>query len=230
MACWAGWCAPKALRPGVPPEAGPIRLAGKPVAAAVLDRVARGVARLARPPRLVFVRVGEDPASASYVRSKERAALKTGIDASTEVLPEETPQAELERLLSSLSEEPAVDGILLQLPLPAGLDATAAIACIAPERDVDGLHPGNVGRLWNGEDGLFPCTALGLIEMLDHYGIGIRGREVVIVGRSQLVGKPAAALFLRRDATVTVAHSKTADLAAVTRRADILVAAVGVPG
>lgn len=206
------------------------RLAGRPVADAVLERVSAGVARLARPPRLVFVRVGEDPASASYVRSKERSALKTGIDAATTVLPEGTSQAELERLLTGLSADDTVDGILLQLPVPDGLDATAAIACIAPDKDVDGLHPVNVGRLWNGEDGLFPCTALGLIELLDHHGIDISGREVVIVGRSQLVGKPAAALFLRRNATVTVAHSRTRDLGAVTRRADIVVAAVGVPG
>ena len=118
----------------------------------------------------------------------------------------------------------------MQLPLPAGLDADSAIACISPVKDVDGLGTLNVGRLWNGQQGLFPCTALGLIRMLDHYGIGIEGREVVIVGRSALVGKPAAALFLRRNATVTVAHSRTHDLGEVTRRADILVAAVGVPG
>lgn len=205
-------------------------MAGKPVAAAVLDRVAADVAAMPAPPRLVFVRVGEDPASASYVRSKERSALKTGIDASTIVLDEATSQAELERLLTELSADDSVDGILLQLPLPAGLDSTPAIACIDPDKDVDGLQPINVGRLWNGEDGLFPCTALGLIEILDHYGIEISGREVVIVGRSQLVGKPAAALFLRRNATVTIAHSRTSDLAAVCRRADIIVAAVGVPG
>lgn len=203
---------------------------GRPVADAVLARVTEAAARLSRPPRLVFVRVGEDPASASYVRSKERSALQTGIDASTTVLPESTSQEELEFLLRELSADDAVDGILLQLPLPAGLDSVPAIACIDPDKDVDGLHPSNVGRLWNGEEGLFPCTALGLIEILDHYGIGISGKEVVIVGRSQLVGKPAAALFLRRDATVTVAHSRTADLKSVTKRADILVAAVGVPG
>ena len=206
------------------------RLAGKPVAAAVLDRVAADVAAMPAPPRLVFVRVGEDPASASYVRSKERSALKTGIDASTIVLDESTSQAELEQLLGRLSADDSVDGILLQLPLPTGLDATPAIACIDPDKDVDGLQPINVGRLWNGEDGLFPCTALGLIEILDHYGIEIGGREVVIVGRSQLVGKPAAALFLRRNATVTIAHSRTRDLAETCRRADIVVAAVGVPG
>ncbi len=203
---------------------------GRPVADAVLARVTAAAAQLERPPRLVFVRVGEDPASASYVRSKERSALQTGIDASTTVLPESTSQAELESLLRALSADDAVDGILLQLPLPAGLDSVSAIACIDPDKDVDGLHPSNVGRLWNGEEGLFPCTALGLIEILDHYGVEIRGREVVIVGRSQLVGKPAAALFLRRDATVTVAHSRTTDLKSVTARADIVVAAVGVPG
>lgn len=207
-----------------------LSLAGRPVADAVLERVSDGVSRLPRPPRLVFVRVGEDPASASYVRSKERSARKTGIEASTTVRPEGTSQAELEHLLRELSATDDIDGILLQLPLPAGLDAARAIACIAPDKDVDGLHPVNVGHLWNGDPGLFPCTALGLLELLDHYEVEISGREVTIVGRSQLVGKPAAALFLRRNATVTVAHSRTVDLAEVTRRADIIVAAVGVPG
>lgn len=183
-----------------------------------------------KPPRLVFVRVGDDPASASYVRSKERAAARTGIDASTVVLGDSTGQAELEALLDGLSRDDDVDGILLQLPLPRGLEAAPAIARIHPDKDVDGLHPINVGRLWNGEEGLFPCTALGLVEILDHYGRDLSGAEAVIVGRSQLVGKPAAALFLRRNATVTVAHSRTADLQAVTGRADVLVAAVGVPG
>ncbi len=205
-------------------------LAGRPVADSVLERVAAAVSTVERAPRLVFVRVGDDPASASYVRSKERAATRTGIDASTVVLPATTAQAELENLLSELSADPAVNGILLQLPLPGNLDAAPAIACIHPDKDVDGLHPINVGRLWNGEPGLFPCTALGLVEILDHYGAELAGREAVIVGRSQLVGKPAAALFLRRNATVTVAHSRTSDLTNVTRRADVLVAAVGVPG
>ncbi len=210
------------------PEA--MRLAGRPVADAVLTEVSAEVASMGKPPALVFVRVGEDPASASYVTSKERAARRTGIEAHTVVMPETATQAAVEGVLTGLSSDDAVDGILLQLPLPAGLDADAAIACISPLKDVDGLGTLSVGRLWNGTEGLFPCTALGLIRMLDHYGIGIEGREVVIVGRSALVGKPAAALFLRRNATVTVAHSRTRELGDVTRRADILVAAVGVPG
>src|SRR5690625_2102517 len=228
--CWAGWSAPVASEQGVAAEQQAVALAGRPVADAVLSRVRNDVARLVTPPRLVFVRVGDDPASISYVRSKERAAQATGIAARTVVLPGSTGQAELQQLLEQLSRDRDVDGILLQLPLPDGLSAAEAIDCIAPDKDVDGLHPVNVGRLWNGEDGLFPCTALGLIELLDHYGIGIEGREAVIVGRSQLVGKPAAALFLRRNATVTLAHSRTEDLAGVVRRADIVVAAVGVPG
>lgn len=207
-----------------------VALKGRPVADAVLERLAASVLALAQAPRLVFVRVGDDPASVSYVRSKERAATRTGIDASTVVMTAATTQAELEELLTGLSADRSVTGILLQLPLPGGLDQTEAIACIHPDKDVDGLHPVNVGRLWNGETGLFPCTALGLVEILDHYGMDLAGREAVIVGRSQLVGKPAAALFLRRNATVTLAHSRTADLAGVTRRADVLVAAVGVPG
>src|SRR5690625_120033 len=207
-----------------------LRLAGRPVADAVLGRVTDRVAALPRPPRLCFVRVGDDPASVSYVRSKEKAATRTGISADTTVLPDTVSQAELERLLLDLSADSAVDGILLQLPLPGTLDPVAALACIEPAEDVDGLHPVTVGRLWNGGDGLLPCTALGLVEMLDHYGIPVEGREAVIVGRSQLVGKPAAALFLRRNATVTLAHSRTADLASVCRRSDVVVAAVGVPG
>lgn len=206
-----------------------LRLAGRPVADAVLAEVAAGAAAMTPPPALVFVRVGEDPASASYVRSKERSALKVGIDARTIPLPESTQQPELAATLRSLAADGTVDGILLQLPLPRGLDADAAVALIPAAKDVDGLGLANVGRLWSGMEGLFPCTALGLIRILDHYGLEIEGREVVIVGRSMLVGKPAAALFLARNATVTVAHSRTRDLAAVTRRADILVAAVGVP-
>src|SRR5690554_6845147 len=164
----------------------------------MLERVAERVVQLERPPNLVFIRVGEDPASASYVRSKERSARKTGIRARTLVLPDSTGQQELESHIAELSADDAVDGILLQLPLPFGLDPVPAIALIDPDSAADVLHPISVGRLWIGGPGLFPCTALGLIVILDHYDIGIEGREVVIVGRSQLVGKPAAALFLRR--------------------------------
>ncbi len=205
-------------------------LKGAPVAARVVAEVADAVRAMPVPPKLVFVRVGDDPASVSYVKSKEKAAHEAGISAETRVMPAGTGQAELEGLLRQLSDDASVDGILLQLPLPDGLDSAAAIALIDPDKDVDGLTSVNVGRLWNGDEGLFPCTALGLVRILDHYGIGISGEEVVVVGRSALVGKPAAALFLRRNATVTVAHSRTADLGAVTRRAGILVAAVGSPG
>jgi methylenetetrahydrofolate dehydrogenase (NADP+)/methenyltetrahydrofolate cyclohydrolase len=180
-------------------------------------------------PQLVFVRVGADPASEYYVRSKEKLARRAGIVSRTIVLDEATEQAELDSILTELSSDGAVDGILLQLPLPEHLDAERALLLIDPDKDVDGLHPVNTGRLWNGARGLFPCTPEGIIAILDHYRLPIEGRHAVVVGRSNLVGKPAAAL-LRRNATVTVAHSKTPDLAAITRQADILIGAVGVPG
>jgi methylenetetrahydrofolate dehydrogenase (NADP+)/methenyltetrahydrofolate cyclohydrolase len=207
-----------------------LRLAGRPVADAILEEVRLGVLDLPVPPQLVFVRVGSDPASEYYVRSKEKLALSAGITSRTIVLPADTPQAELDALLTELSAADDVDGILLQLPLPGHLDPQRALLLIAPDKDVDGLHPVNTGRLWNGAEGLFPCTPEGIIAILDFYGLPISGRRAVIVGRSNLVGKPAAALLLRRDATVTLAHSRTADLGNVTREADILIGAVGVPG
>lgn len=205
-------------------------LAGREVADAVLAEVRARLDTQAYTPRLVFIRVGEDPASAYYVRSKERLAKRAGIDSEVHALPEATAAAELFGLIERLNEDPAVDGILLQLPLPPHLDSGAFLEAIRPDKDVDGLHPVNVGRLWSGQDGLFPCTPVGLLRILDHYGIEVAGRRAVIVGRSNLVGKPAAALLLRRDATVTVAHSRTRDLGALTREAEILIAATGRPG
>lgn len=207
-----------------------IRLDGKEVSAAVVARLADEVADFGFLPTLVFVRVGEDPASAYYVRSKERMARRVGIASRTHVLPADTAQGTLESLVLELSADPEVDGILVQLPLPDHLDATRVLDKIAPDKDVDGLHPVNVGKLWSGREALAPATPLGLIALLDHYEVPIAGRRVVVVGRSNLVGKPAAALFLRRDATVSLAHSRTTDLAAVTVQADILVAAVGRAG
>lgn len=205
-------------------------LSGRPVRDAVVARTRSRIEGLGRVPKLVFVRVGEDPASASYVRSKERLAGRAGVASETQVFPENTELPTLLDRIDELNEDPTVDGILVQLPLPQPLDARPVLERIRPDKDVDGFHPVNVGRLWSGGDGLFPATPLGLIEICDHYRVPIEGAEVVIVGRSNLVGKPAAALFLRRNATVTLAHSRSRDLPELVRRADIVVAAVGSPG
>lgn len=205
-------------------------LDGRDVAGRLLDELRVDVAAARVAPRLVFVRAGEDPASASYVRSKARLAGKAGVRHETRVLPADVSQAALLAEVEALNDDPDVDGILVQLPLPAGLDATPVLDAIDPAKDVDGFHPVNVGRLWSGGAGLTPATPTGLIRILDHYDLPIAGRDVLIVGRSNLVGKPAAALFLRRHATVTIAHSRTRDLTACVRRAEIVVAAAGRPG
>ena len=204
-----------------------IRLDGKVVSAAVAERLKETVAELAFTPKLVFVRVGEDPASAYYVRSKERMAKRVGVVSETRVLPDTTSQSELEGIVRDLGDDPEVDGILVQLPLPPGLASQPVLDLIDPDKDVDGLHPVNVGRLWTGRPALAPATPRGLLALLDHYGVEIEGRHVVIVGRSNLVGRPAAALFQHRNATVTMAHSRTRDLANVVRQGDIVVAAAG---
>ncbi|MEJ2666633.1 MAG: tetrahydrofolate dehydrogenase/cyclohydrolase catalytic domain-containing protein [Deinococcales bacterium] len=204
-----------------------IRLDGKVVSAAVAERLKDTVAQLSFAPKLVFVRVGEDPASAYYVRSKERMAKRVGVVSVTHVLPEDTAQDDLEQLIRDLNADPEVDGILVQLPLPAGLASQPVLDLIDPDKDVDGLHPVNVGRLWTGRPALAPATPRGLVALCDHYGVQIEGSHVVIVGRSNLVGRPAAALFQHRNATVTMAHSRTRDLAGVVRQGDIVVAAAG---
>lgn len=205
-------------------------LDGREVARSLTEDVREAVERLPYTPQLVFVRAGDDPASASYVRSKARLAERSGIVSRTTVLDEDVSQAQLMELIEELNSDTDVDGILVQLPLYAHLDSQPLLDAVDPAKDVDGFHPVNVGRLWSGQPGLFPATPMGLIRILDHFELPIEGREVVIVGRSNLVGKPAAALFLRRNATVTVAHSRTRELAAVTGRADILIAAAGRPG
>jgi methylenetetrahydrofolate dehydrogenase (NADP+)/methenyltetrahydrofolate cyclohydrolase len=205
-------------------------LSGREVAAALLEELRARVTELPAAPRLVFVRAGDDPASASYVRSKARLAGKAGVRHETRVLPPEVDQAALLAEVAALNDDADVDGILVQLPLYDHLDPAPVLEAIDPAKDVDGFHPVNVGRLWSGQPGLVPATPSGLIRILDHYGIGIEGRHVLIVGRSNLVGKPAAALFLRRHATVTVAHSRTRDLPGWTRRADVILAAAGRPG
>jgi methylenetetrahydrofolate dehydrogenase (NADP+)/methenyltetrahydrofolate cyclohydrolase len=180
-------------------------------------------------PCLVVVRVGEDPASAIYVRNKVQTSLELGLRSEHHALPAETTTEELLALVKSLNEREDVDGILVQLPLPPGVDETRVIEAVDPAKDVDGLHPVNAGRLAMGQPLIAPCTPAGIIELLVRNRIEISGASACVVGRSQLVGRPAAQLLLQRDATVTVCHSRTRDLASVTRRADILVAAIGRP-
>ena len=204
---------------------------GKATAAAVRQDVAARVTALKAAgvtPGLAVVLVGEDPASQVYVRNKDRAASQAGIAVQTRKLPAETSQAELEALVDELNADPAVHGILVQLPLPKGLDEAAIVRRLDPAKDVDGLHPANVAALVMGEQGLVPCTPAGCIELCDRYGVDLEGKHAVVVGRSMLVGKPIAQLLLARNATVTMAHSRTRDLAGLCRTADVLVAAVGV--
>jgi methylenetetrahydrofolate dehydrogenase (NADP+)/methenyltetrahydrofolate cyclohydrolase len=184
----------------------------------------------ARPPGLATILVGDDPASAVYVASKRRAAAQAGLRDLHRSLPEQAAQDDVAAVIDELAADPEVSGILLQLPLPKGLDSATLIDRIPVIKDVDGLTTQSAGLLARGEYGLRPCTPRGVIELLDAESVPIRGARAVVVGRSELVGRPLAQLLLHRDATVTIAHSKTADLASVTRTADILVAAAGVRG
>ena len=200
---------------------------GKQVAARLRESVAARTALLPFKPGLAVVLVGEDPASTVYVRNKDRAANAAGIAASTLRLPMETTQAELLATIARLNADNDVDGILVQLPLPPQIDARAVIEAIDPAKDVDGFHPVNVGRLHDGRATLVPCTPLGVMKLLAEAGVSLRGTRALVLGRSSIVGKPAAALLTAADATVTIAHSRTRDLAAECRRAEVLVAAVG---
>jgi len=184
----------------------------------------------ARPPQLVAVLVGDDPASQAYVGSKVRGCAEVGMLSRTLRLPAETPEEELLALLRDLNADDAVDGILVQLPLPRQIHEKRVLNLIDPDKDVDGFHPVNVGRLWLDEDGLTPATPTGIVALLKQKGIALSGRRAVIVGRSAIVGKPMAGLLLRESCTVTVCHSRTVDLPAVTREADLLVAAIGRAG
>ncbi len=179
---------------------------------------------------LAAVRVGEDPASAVYVRNKIKACEEVGIRSEHHALPESTSNTELLDLVRSLNARDDVDGILVQLPLPRAINETAIIEAIDPAKDVDGFHPVNVGRLAMGRPVFVPCTPAGIMELLDDRGVEIRGVNACVVGRSQIVGRPMAQLLLQRDATVTICHSRTRDLAAVTRTADLLIVAIGRPG
>ena len=208
-------------------------LSGKEVAAKVLAEVKAGVAALrvktAVQPGLAVVLVGDDPASQIYVRNKKRAADEVGIATRDFLFPGGCSQAELLETIRTINADPTLHGILLQLPLPKGMDEDQAVAAIAPEKDADGLHPMSLGNLLGGKPSAVPCTPAGCIEILDHYGIAIEGAEAVVVGRSRLVGKPLAQLLLARNATVTMCHTRTRDLAAHCRRADILCVAAGRP-
>lgn len=183
-----------------------------------------------RRPGLAVVRVGEDPASVVYVRNKMRACDDVGFVSKTVVLPEDSAEEEVEAEVLRLNADPMFDGLLVQLPLPRGLDEKRIVSLIDPDKDVDAFHSLDAGRLKLTDNNILPCTPAGIIELLKRYRVPLRGAEAVVVGRSDIVGRPAAALLLAADATVTVAHSRTRDLASVTRRADILVCAVGKAG
>jgi methylenetetrahydrofolate dehydrogenase (NADP+)/methenyltetrahydrofolate cyclohydrolase len=208
-----------------------IKLEGSQLAARIKQDVQNTIERMVKEqdvrPGLAAVRVGEDPASAVYVRNKIRACEEVGIYSEHHALPESTSTAELLDLIRSLNVRDDIDGILTQLPLPSQIDETAIIEAIDPGKDVDGFHPVNVGRLALGRPVFVPCTPTGIIELLDDNGIEIRGTNACVVGRSQIVGRPMAQLLLQRDATVTICHSRTRDLASVTRTADLLVVAIG---
>jgi methylenetetrahydrofolate dehydrogenase (NADP+)/methenyltetrahydrofolate cyclohydrolase len=185
--------------------------------------------QIGRSPGLAVLMVGDNPASAVYVRNKEKACHKVGIASFGRHFPEKTTQEALETAIAELNQNPLVDGILVQLPLPDHLDSVTLLHKILPHKDVDGLHPMNLGHLVRGEEGLRSCTPAGVMELLRHYDIKPVGKQAVVVGRSILVGKPIALMLLEENATVTIAHSRTANLAEITRQADILVAAVGKP-
>jgi len=204
-------------------------LSGHEVAEAVYKELKEKLASLSFVPSLRVIRLGEDPASVSYVRLKDRRARELGLRSQVEVYPEDFPEEALLERIEALNRDEDVDGILVQLPLPRHIRAERILEAISPLKDVDGFHPVNVGRLWSGGEGLFPCTPLGVIRLLRHYGVELRGKEVVVIGRSNIVGKPLAALLLREDATPTLAHSKTENLPEVTRGAQVLVVAAGRP-
>ncbi len=202
---------------------------GKAFAARLLTEITAEVAGLAYKPGLAVVLVGDDPASQVYVRNKAKQTVQVGMNSFEHRLPAGTPQAELLAIVQKLNADPAVHGILVQLPLPAHLDAAAVVDAIDPDKDVDGLHVINAGRLAAGLPGLVPCTPLGCILLLQDVLPSLTGLNAVVAGRSNLVGKPIAQLLLQQNCTVTIAHSRTRDLPDICRRADILIAAIGRP-
>ncbi len=204
-----------------------VTIDGKAIAEKVRAQVAKDVEAFGGPVCLATILVGEDPASHIYVGWKHKAAEEAGIATRDHRLPESTPESEVLELLAELNADDTVDGILVQLPLPEHMDEASVIRAIDPEKDVDGLHPLNSGRLFLGEPLYVPATPSGVMVMLAEHGIELEGKEAVVIGRSELAGKPMAMLLLAENATVTICHSRTADLAEHTRRADVLVAAVG---
>lgn len=207
-----------------------IKMDGKALSAKVRGRILAETKQLQQQgitPGLAVIIVGDDPASAIYVRNKEKACAECGFYSEKYALPENTPQEELLGLIAQLNESPQISGILCQLPLPPQISENAVIRAIAPEKDVDAFHPVNVGKIMTGNFDFVPCTPAGVMELLDEYQIDPKGKECVILGRSNIVGKPMAMLLLHRHGTVTICHSRTRELAAVCRRADILVSAIG---
>lgn len=202
---------------------------GKEVAEQIKAQVKDEISNLGLEPTLAVIVVGNNPASKVYVRNKKKACEEVGIKSMECIFPESVTEVELLQLIDELNESACISGILVQLPLPAHINPEVVIERIAPEKDVDGFTAVNTGKLWLGKYDLAPCTALGVIELLDYYNIDIAGKHCVIVGRSNIVGKPMAALMLERNATVTICHSKTKNLSDITRNADILISAVGKP-
>lgn len=208
---------------------------GRAIAKRIREEVKVGVERLKaekkEAPKLSVILVGEDPSSQIYVRNKEKACSEVGIATETRRIPATGKEKEVIDIIRQLNKDKSVHGILVQLPLPKSMNVEKVLETILPEKDIDGLHPFNMGKLLRGGEPLFiPCTPQGIIELILSTGVEVRGKEAVVVGRSNIVGKPVAILLLQRHATVTVCHSRTRDLGEVTRRADILVAAVGSPG
>jgi methylenetetrahydrofolate dehydrogenase (NADP+) / methenyltetrahydrofolate cyclohydrolase len=207
-----------------------IRMDGKALAEKVRARVAADVEAFGGPVCLATVLVGDDPASHIYVSSKHDASAAAGIESRDHRFPESTPESEVLELIAELNADDRVDGILVQLPLPEHMDEAKVTRLVDPARDVDGFHPLNAGHLFLGEPLLVPATPLGVMAMLDEHGIELKGKNAVVIGRSEIVGKPMAMLLLAEHATVTICHSRTTDLGAYTTHADVLVAAVGRPG
>jgi methylenetetrahydrofolate dehydrogenase (NADP+)/methenyltetrahydrofolate cyclohydrolase len=207
-----------------------VKLDGAALAAKLKARIREDASALSRPPALAVVLAGEDAASQIYVRGKERDCAECGIRTRTHRLPADVSQEALLALINDLNRDEDVDGVLVQLPLPEGLEARPVLHALSPEKDVDCFHPLNTGLLALGEPRFLPCTPAGVLALLDAYEVPVRRRRCVIIGRSHLVGRPLAQLFTARDGTVTLCHSKTNDLPGLTRQADILVSAAGCPG
>jgi methylenetetrahydrofolate dehydrogenase (NADP+)/methenyltetrahydrofolate cyclohydrolase len=207
-----------------------VRIDGKALAGKVRAQVAEDVRAFGEPVCLATVLVGDDPASHTYVGSKHKASHEAGIDSRDHRFPSNTAEATVLELIDELNADETVDGILVQLPLPDHMDEPTVLRAVDPEKDVDGFHVLNAGRLYLGEPFLVPATPSGVMVMLEEHGVELKGKDAVIIGRSEIVGKPMAMLLLAQHATVTICHSRTVDLAAHTRRADVLVAAVGRPG